>query len=211
MTGTTRAAFKACSLLLQYPTDATFAALDDVDTVAASLPARRGGRSLGRMVAWMRETSPESAAARYVETFDFDRRASLYLTYYAHGDTRDRGAALLALRAAYRAAGYEMCDAELPDYLPVMLELAALSDAGVRALDEHRAALEALHAALRGRTSPYADAVDAVRAQLPRVSRRAVEAARRMVREGPPAEQVGLEPFAPPEIVTGCGGCGGQA
>lgn len=211
MTKTARAAFKACSILLQYPTDATFAALDDVDAIASSLPVRRGGRSLGRMVAWMRDTSPETAAARYVETFDFDRRASLYLTYYAHGDTRDRGSALLALRASYRAAGYEMCGDELPDYLPVMLELAALSDTGVRALDDHRAALEALHTALRGRGNPYADAVDAVRAQLPRATRRVVEAARRMAREGPPTEQVGLEPFAPPEIVTGCAGCEGGA
>jgi nitrate reductase delta subunit len=150
----------------------------------------------------MRETSPESAAARYVETFDFDRRASLYLTYYAHGDTRDRGAALVGLRTAYRAAGYELCGGELPDYLPVVLEFAALSEVGVRVLDDHRAALEALRSKLRSAGSPYVHVVDVVRAQLPRATRRAMDAARRFVREGPPSEQVGLEPFAPSEIVS---------
>jgi nitrate reductase delta subunit len=209
MTGTTRAAFKACSILLQYPTDETFVALDDIGAVATALPARRGGRALCEIVTWLRDTSRADAAARYVETFDFNRRASLYLTYYAHGDTRDRGSALLALRASYREAGFEMCSDELPDYLPVMLELAALSDTGVRALDEHRAALEALQTTLSECGSPYADAVDVVRAQLPHATRRVLDAARRMVREGPPTEHVGLEPFAPPEIVTGCGnGCG---
>ncbi len=44
-------------------------------------------------------------AARYVETFDLRRRASLHLTYYAHGDTRERGMALLRLKKLYRAAG----------------------------------------------------------------------------------------------------------
>ena len=43
--------------------------------------------------------------AHYVETFDLRRRASLYLTYYAHGDTRERGMALLRLKKLYRAAG----------------------------------------------------------------------------------------------------------
>ena len=47
-------------------------------------------------------------AARYVETFDLRRRATLYLTYYAHGDTRERGMALLRLKKLYRAAGLPM-------------------------------------------------------------------------------------------------------
>ena len=60
---------------------------------------------------------PTALAARYVETFDLRRRASLYLTYYAHGDTRERGMALLRLKKLYRAAGLPMDSAELPDHL----------------------------------------------------------------------------------------------
>jgi len=204
MTQLARGAFKACSILLQYPTEATFGALDDIEAIARALPARRGGAALRRGVAWWRATPLTEVATRYVETFDFDRRASLYLTYYAHGDTRDRGSALLALRASYRDAGFETSGEELPDYLPLMLELAALSDLGVRALGANRIALEALHSTLRANASPYADVVDAVRRQLPRTTRRVLDAARRVVRDGPPVEQVGLEPFAPPEVVSGC-------
>lgn len=202
-----RGALKACSILLQYPTERTFAALDDVEAVARALPARRGGRALTRTVGWLRSTAPEAVAGIYVDTFDFDRRASLYLTYYLHGDTRDRGSALLALRAAYRAAGHEMRGDELPDYLPVLLELAALSDAGLKLLDEHRAPLEVLRATLRADGSPYADLVDVVGAQLPRPPRRVLDAARRMLRDGPPTEQVGLEPYAMPGTGDDRGGC----
>lgn len=205
MTSASSGAFKACSILLQYPDDATFAALDDIAAVAEALPRRRGGAALSRIVEWLRHTPPATAATRYVETFDFNRRASLYLTYYAHGDTRDRGSALLDLLSTYRDAGYELRSDELPDYLPVMLELAALDAVGVRVLDRQRVAIEALHATLSAGESPYTDVVDVVRSQLPRAARRVVEAARRIVREGPPTEQVGLEPFAPSEIVNGCG------
>lgn len=202
-----RGALKACSILLQYPTERTFAVLDDVEAVAGALPARRGGRALSRTVGWLRSTAPEVVAERYVDTFDFDRRASLYLTYYAHGDTRDRGAALLALRASYRDAGFEMRGDELPDYLPVMLELAALSDAGRGVLDEHRAAIEVLRSTLRSAGSPYADVLEVVGAQLPRATRRVLDAAHRMLRDGPPSEQVGLEPYAMPGVPGDRGGC----
>ena len=80
-------------------------------------------------------------AARYVETFDLRRRASLHLTYYAHGDTRERGMALLRLKKLYRAAGLPMESAELPDHLTVMLAFAALAPPGhgEALLAEHRA------------------------------------------------------------------------
>ncbi len=202
-----RGALKACSVLLQYPTERTFAVLDDVEAVAAALPARRGGRSLHRVVGWLRATPPAVVAETYVDTFDFDRRASLYLSYYVHGDTRDRGGALLALRGAYRAAGYRMTGDELPDYLPVMLELAALGDTGLTVLGEHRAALEVLRTTLRAAESPYADLLDVVGTQLPRAPRRVLAAAHRMLRDGPPSEQVGLEPYMMPEVRDGAGGC----
>ncbi len=50
-----------------------------------------------------------------METFDLRRRCALYLTYYRYGDTRKRGMAMLAFKAAYRAAGLEPTDSELPD------------------------------------------------------------------------------------------------
>src|SRR5699024_7950613 len=62
-----------------------------------------------------------------VETFDLRRRSCLHLTYYAHGDTRNRGAALLVFSNAYRRAGFVLTEDELPDHLCVVLEFAPRS------------------------------------------------------------------------------------
>ncbi len=87
------------------------------------------------------------------------RRASLHLTYYAYGDTRKRGS-LLRFKHAYRQAGMQLSDSELPDYLPLVLEFAATVDQqqGERLLAEHVPVLELLRsritiAAVRKATS----------------------------------------------------------
>jgi nitrate reductase delta subunit len=127
----------------------------------------------------------------------------LYLTYYRHGDTRRRGMALLAFKTAYRAAGLEPAGAELPDYLPVVLDFAAVAPAGEDLLRRHRADLELLRRAVHQAGTPYARVVDAVCAQLPRLGRRDLLRVRAAEQQGPPAEDVGLEPFAPPGYLTG--------
>jgi len=139
----------------------------------------------------------------YVETFDLRRRCAPYLTYYAFGDTRKRGMALLNFKSAYRKAGMVLDDGELPDHLAVVLEFAATADLdnGRRLLLEHRAGLELLHLALRDSGSPYAAAVGAVSATLPTLRGDERDVVRRLVAEGPPDEEVGLEPFAPPEYM----------
>ena len=181
------------SLLLRYPDERVIAAREDV----AALPAGPVRALLERFVAeW---TAPR--AERYVETFDLRRRTSLHLTWYAHGDTRGRGMALLRLKKLYRAAGLPLDCAELPDHLAVMLAFAALAPPGHGEvlLAEHRPALELLRLSLHDLESPYAHVLDAVAACLPAlgVSDRAEVA--RLAREGPPDEAVGLEPYGPPE------------
>jgi nitrate reductase delta subunit len=138
-----------------------------------------------------------------VETFDLRRRSGLYLSYYVHGDTRKRGMALLRLKRLFAAAGLELTSGELPDYLPLLLEFAALAPdgAGEVLLREHRAALELLRHSLRDTESPYADLLGAICAGLPRLSALEREQVRRLNEDGPPSEQVGLQPFAPPEVM----------
>ena len=142
---------------------------------------------------------PEDDLARqeeYCRTFDFDRRASLHLTYHAFGDRRQRGLELVKLKRRYAEAGLELSGSELPDYLPVMLEFAALDpERGEALLNEHRPALELVRARLHDRESPYAAILDAVVAALPRATKAQLERARRVAEEGPPTELVGLEPF----------------
>ncbi len=62
----------------------------------------------------------------YVATFDFNPKASLYITGHELGDSRDRGQALIELTALYRRAGYEVSDDQLADFLPQLLEFIAV-------------------------------------------------------------------------------------
>jgi nitrate reductase delta subunit len=194
--------YKLASVLLQYPTRAVFDGLDELDAAARSGPRAARGH-LAAFLAWLRATPPHEVAQHYVETFDLRRRSALYLTYYRHGDTRRRGMALLAFKTAYRAAGLEPAEAELPDYLPVVLDFAAVAPGGEDLLRRHRADLELLRRALHEAGTPYARIVDAVCAQLPRLGRRDLLRVRAAEQQGPPAEDVGLEPFAPPGYLTG--------
>jgi len=194
--------YKLASVLLQYPTRALFDGLDELDAAARSAPRAARGH-LAAFLAWLRATPPHEVAQHYVETFDLRRRSALYLTYYRHGDTRRRGMALLAFKTAYRAAGLEPAGDELPDYLPVVLDFAAVAPTGEDLLRRHRADLELLRRALHEAGTPYARVVDAVCAQLPRLGRRDLLRVRAAEQQGPPAEDVGLEPFAPPGYLTG--------
>lgn len=190
---------RACSLLLSYPDDELARHLPVVAEVAGRLPTP-AGTHLARFCAGVEQIEQSALAAEYVDTFDLRRRCCLYLTYYAFGDTRKRGMALLGFRHAYAAADAELAEGELPDHLAVVCEFAAAHPgAGLALLGEHRAALELLRIALDERGSRYRDVIDAIGAVLPEPAPSDLERALALIRSGPPAEEVGLEPFAPPE------------
>ncbi|HEX6501482.1 MAG TPA: nitrate reductase molybdenum cofactor assembly chaperone [Micromonosporaceae bacterium] len=195
--------YRICSVLLRYPDRAVLDLLDDVDRVLPTVGPDTAA-TVGRFLAWLRAAPPDDAAAHYVDTFDHSRRRSLYLTYYRYGDTRNRGMALLTLKHVYRQAGYPPPEAELPDFLPLMLEFAALApEPGARALAQCRAGMELLRGALHDAGSPYRHLIDALCARLPALGTREHAELRRLAVDGPPVEQVGLEPFAPPEFAEG--------
>jgi nitrate reductase delta subunit len=148
-------------------------------------------------VAALRAADPLQAAQDYVATFDLRRHATMYLTYWTAGDTRNRGGAMLSFAQVYRAAGVDPPRDEAPDYLPVVLEFAATIDpeSGLRLLAEHRVPIDVLHRALSERASPYAHAVAAVLTTLPAATEADMRRARTLVADGPPAEAVGLQPF----------------
>jgi nitrate reductase delta subunit len=196
--------YKITSILLCYPDDQVLAYLDDVAAALPAISSSRARRRLAQVVDWLGTVSSTEAAAHYVSTFDHNRRRSLYLTYYRHGDTRARGMALLTLKHTYRSAGYPPPEHELPDFLPLILEFAALApDAGTRVLIQCQAGLELLARALHEVASPYHHLLDVLCGQLPALAPRHLTELRRLAAEGPPTEQVGLEPFAPPDYVTG--------
>jgi len=196
-----QAAWQAQSLLVGYP-----------DGLAGHIPVfRRLTASLDPAVAAPMsrfldhaDSAPEAElGADYVATFDHRKRCCLFLTYYAYGDTRKRGIALLAIKRKYAAAGLVLSDEELPDHLAVMLEYAATvgPDLGATMLTAHRAGLELLRLALHECDSPWADVLDSISATLPPLRGDQRAAAARLAAEGPPDEQVGLAAFAPPEYM----------
>ncbi len=202
---TTDPTLKLASVLLQYPTATLFDGIDVLARAAAAATPRKTKDHLTTFVGWLGATPPEEVARHYVETFDLRKRCALYLTYYRYGDTRNRGMALVEFKNAYRTAGFTPDEAELPDYLPMVLDFAALCDRGHRLLHGHRTDLELLRRALDGAESPYAEVVAAVCASLPGLGHRELRQVLSAWQSGPPTEQVGLEPFAPPDYMTGYG------
>ncbi len=186
----------AAAWLLWYPDDALYARLPDIRIAVDDLG--KGPREpLQGFLGWLSETDPLEAAREYVQTFDMKRRACPYLTYWTHGDTRNRGLAILHFKQAYLAAGFDAGDAELADHLAVVLEFAAIGDrlTGDALLAEHVGPIGLLKSALENIGSPYALVVQAVETTLPEVTPEIAERMAAIATAGPPQELVGLEPY----------------
>ena len=195
-------AWQAQSLLLAYPDEQLYAHVRVIQPLLGRLPTKVAD-PLSRFLAHVEATSLLDLATDYVATLDHKKRCSLFLTYYAHGDTRNRGVALLRLKQTYQRAGFTLVDDELPDHLAVILEFAAASDpnAALRLLGSHRAGLELLRLALREEKSPWYDVLESISATLPELRGDELTAIAKLAADGPPEEQVGLAPFAPPEFM----------
>lgn len=193
---------KLVSLLLQYPEPEVG---EEIGTLAPGEvgPVSNAQReALFGFLGWYREQQLEDLRQSYVDNFDFDRRRSLHLTYQIHGDSRQRGLALLKIKNVYRDAGLVPAEDELPDFLPLMLEFSSVApEAGRELLDRHRESIELIRDGLTKAGSPWAALFDVIRDGLPGLSRRQINKIRRLAEEGPPSEEVGMEPFAPPEVM----------
>lgn len=139
----------------------------------------------------------EERQREYVDVFDLSRKHALYVSYWTDGDTRRRGEVLASFKQRYRDSGFAVdTQGELPDFLPLVLEFAAIADpdAGEALLREYRPSLELLRIGLVEDDSPYAGVVAAVCATLPGASPKDRAAVQAMA-DGPPTETVGLEPY----------------
>jgi nitrate reductase delta subunit len=151
---------KAFSLLLSYPTRELQHAMSEIGGVLASdtrltAAARRALRPLveelgGRDIYDLEE--------QFVLLFDRSRTLSLNLFEHVHGESRDRGGAMVSLIETYRDAGFDPATSELPDHLPVLLEYLATRPAeeARETLADAAHILEALRTRLERRESPYA-------------------------------------------------------
>ena len=157
---------RVLSLLLTYPDDSVrkhLTAMKEVLRNECTLtPARRV--ELNALIDSLARVEPLEAEAHYVELFDRGRATSLHLFEHVHGDSRDRGPAMIDLGQMYAKAGLMLTDGELPDYLPAVLEFVSTQPAReARAfLSEMAHILNAIFAALIARESAYASVLGAL-------------------------------------------------
>ena len=185
---------QAAALLLDYPDRALLERLPTVAAALSELPRSPASGSLTAFVEHLRTQSLPELTRHYVETFDLRRKSCLYLTYYADGDTRRRGVTLVRLKQHYRRAGVEFAAADLPDFLPVVLEFAAVT--GDRSLlVKHVLGLQLIRLGLAEIDSPYLAVLEALLSTLPGPTAQDRDAVLALERTGPPQEEVGLDPF----------------
>jgi nitrate reductase delta subunit len=158
--------FKVISALLSYPTGEIqraahefLSVLEEEDLLPAPLQ-----QSLARFIEELESGNLIDLQERYVLLFDRTRSLSLHLFEHVHGESRDRGQAMVDLRSLYEANGLTMDSTELPDYLPLFLEFLATlpMQRAIELLGEPAHVLAALADRLRKRESSYAAILEAL-------------------------------------------------
>lgn len=161
-----RYSLRALAMLLGYPSAelrTNLPKLIEAIEAEAVVPAERR-QELKALAAELTRLDPMEVESRYVETFDRGRATSLHLFEHVHGDSRDRGPAMVDLAQTYEKAGLLLGPDELPDHLCVVLEFASTQPPQLAAdfLGEMEHILTAIFSALLKRGSPYAAVLAAV-------------------------------------------------
>ena len=151
---------RALALLLSYPDASLRSHLPELRAALHAnkrIPAARQ-QELGALITRLERQDTVATEAEYVELFDCGRATSLHLFEHVHGDSRDRGPAMIDLVQTYEKAGLYLAPDELPDYLPTVLEFVSTQpEAEARAfLGEMAHILNAVFNALQKRQSLYA-------------------------------------------------------
>ena len=158
--------FKALSLLLTYPTAALQEAIPEIRALLRDegLLGPQRMQMLAPLLVKLRDRDLYDLQERYVLLFDRSRTLSLNLFEHIHGESRDRGGAMVDLLEMYRQGGFDLAASELPDHLPVLLEYLAtrpLAEA-CEILTDAGPILVALGERLTRRDTPYAAVLEAL-------------------------------------------------
>ena len=189
---------RVMAALLDYPHAQTRGYLPEMREILRSEGALSAARQaeLDALIDSLAGADPLETEANYVQLFDRGRSTSLHLFEHVHGDSRDRGPALIDLAQTYEKAGLYLAPGELPDYLPAVLEFVSTQPPReARAfLGEMAHIFNALFSALQQRASPYASVLGAL-LELAGEKAQAVKLA---------AEQTLDESWVEPPVFDGC-------
>ncbi|MBI1889471.1 MAG: nitrate reductase molybdenum cofactor assembly chaperone [Burkholderiales bacterium] len=114
--------YQTLSVLLQYPEPQLLEALPELGDAVLAMP------ELHPLMVYFGSNDLIKLQENYVMTFDRNPSHSLHLFEHIHGESRDRGQAMVDLMEEYKKYGMEMCSEELPDYVPLFLEFLAQVD-----------------------------------------------------------------------------------
>ena len=150
---------RALAALLSYPTAELVDALGEIRGVIdreAMVPAA-GRAALHELIDGLAEGDLYDAQERYGLLFDRTRSLSLHLFEHVHGESRDRGQAMVDLLKLYEEGGYSPVPSELPDFLPLFLEFASTRapEEAVAMIGQPANVIAALRERLAKRQSPY--------------------------------------------------------
>ncbi|WP_374436621.1 nitrate reductase molybdenum cofactor assembly chaperone [Inhella sp.] len=189
---------RVLSALLRYPDAAFRAAVPEMQEALDREAALHLDRvlELHALLRRLQQDDPFNTEAEFVEMFDRGRSTSLHLFEHVHGDSRDRGQAMVDLTQTYERAGLLLDTSELPDHLPVVLEYASTQppQAAREFLAEFAHILRGIFSALRRRNSGYASVLAAL-LELAGEQAEAVEL---------PPEPALDDSWAEPEPFSGC-------
>ena len=189
--------YRAIAALLQYPTAGLAGAAGEIAAAAKEEPLlSRGAReAVGRVAAGLSVGDLLSAQEAYVGLFDRSRGLSLHLFEHIHGESRDRGQAMVNLAEHYAARGYVIDGNELPDYLPLFLEFLSLAEPAEAAdlLADVAHILAAIRIRLERRGSDYAGLFRALEELAARKPDRALVAGLLEADRTPEAEAAALD------------------
>jgi nitrate reductase molybdenum cofactor assembly chaperone NarJ/NarW len=163
--------FKVLSVLLCYPESGWLAALPEMEDALSAESGFNGDACarLAPLFEQLRESDLIALQENYVATFDRNPSHSLHLFEHIHGESRDRGSAMIDLLEEYWKRDFDASAAELPDYVPLFLEFLSLLPAGeaLELLGDAVHVLAAIGRKLDANGSPYATAFQVLEALSP--------------------------------------------
>lgn len=197
--------FKVLSLLLMYPEPERLAALPEMHAALVEESALNGNaaRRMAPLFELLSDSKLIELQENYVATFDRNPSHSLHLFEHIHGESRDRGPAMIDLLEEYWKHGFDASASELPDYVPLFLEFLSLLPDGeaLELLGDAVHVLALIGKKLAANGSPYAAAFQTLEALSPVAAQELAEPPVRDMDEamemfGPSAE--GVEPLLKP-------------